>query len=240
MLAFFLNDQIAQGKLSLASISLPQLAQVGQSPTPSSTPTFNLIVAAQRIEAATQTQVMALVFTRHAQETIIALTPTNTPTITLTPTRTLTPTPTRTPFPTSVPQPFYVPGNVEGVKFVAKMDGVHRFTYVSGAISCCDLSNPYFDGWKTGLNIYKNRDIAWSTQKGKNGYFGLLSADAGLGSGTGMNTIASAESVAKGTFKEFSLRQNEYLWFIYPDARNFYSDNNGGVMLSITIVDALP
>ena len=55
-----------------------------------------------------------------------------------------------------------------------------------------------------------------------------------------MDTVASAEAVDKGAFKEFPLRQNEFLWFIYPDVRNFFSDNRGGIMLSVTIVDALP
>ena len=155
VIAFLFSDQITQGKFSLASIPMPQIAQVGQSPTPYSTPTFDLIVAAQRIQAATQTQMQSLLLTRYAQETIIALTPTTTPTITLTPTKTLTPTPTHTLFPTSVPQQFYIPGNVEGVRFVAKTDGVYRFTIVSEQ-SIAVSSNPYY-GWKTSEHLQKSR-----------------------------------------------------------------------------------
>ena len=47
-----------------------------------------------------------------------------------------------------------------------------------------------------------------------------------------------AGPIAKGTFKELSLRQNDFLWFIYPDA-DTHTMTMAGFMLSITIVDAL-
>jgi serine/threonine protein kinase len=147
--------------------------------------------------------------------------------------------PTSTGTPTLAAQQFYVPGNVEGgMKFVAKTDGVYRFTYVSDAIS--GVSDPNSGTWNVRLYIYRNRDIVWNTQQDSKGNYRPLDPEAILGSGRPMDTVASAEAVDKGAFKEFPLRQNEFLWFIYPDVRNFFSDNRGGIMLSVTIVDALP
>ena len=124
------------------------------------------------------------------------------------------------------------------MKFVAKTDGVYRFTYVSDAIS--GVSDPNSGTWNVRLYIYRNRYIVWNTQQDSKGNYRPLDPEAILGSGRPMDTVASAEAVDKGAFKEFPLRQNEFLWFIYPDVRNFFSDNRGGIMLSVTIVDALP
>ncbi len=168
--------------------------------------------------------------TRHAQQTIIALTPSNTP------------LPTRTPFPTSIPQQLFVAGYIQGTKFVAETDGIYRFTIISGAARQCPASraSENCSKWLAALNIYRNREIAWSTQSNSFGFYDALSSDLTLGNWQYKNTSAEAEAIGVGKSVDIALRRAEFLWLIFPDSKDTYNDNSGGMTLSVTIVGPLP
>ena len=114
----FNEAQVAQTNSTAIALAATRTASVPTlTPSPTGTPDFNVAVA--QVQAATQTQAVILTATdsflstrsaqtRSAQQTIIALTPTNTPTNTLTPTPTRTPTNTPAPLPTFTPTPVIV------------------------------------------------------------------------------------------------------------------------------------
>jgi len=214
------------------------------------TPGFNTAVAqiqeATRTQAAIETvmQSYRLTYakgTQSVEETIIALTPTNTPTNTLTPTSTRTPTFTPIPTATLTPTPkgmLVVSALAEtGSRFTAETNGIHRFMITSGAIRYCPPmpQDPFCGQWNTGLMVFKNRVVNWEP-KNNDVRLHPSRGDGIVGNEIHFNTVAEAESNGIGKYIDIRLSQGEYVILIMPDCQGCFPDNSGSLTIKIDII----
>ena len=159
------------------------------------------------------------------------------------------PAPSWLPSPTSVTQQLFVPGDVQGTKFIAEASGVYKFEIISGSYSVCPSSAAYpaCGKWYSEILVYVNRDIAWTAQPNRwtaetnsAGSFAPSDPDFLIGNSIYMDTAEEAESGSIGGRATISLEEGDFVWLLPADGRDAYYDNVGGMTLSISIIAPLP
>jgi len=153
------------------------------------------------------------------------------------------PAPPWVPSPTPITQQLFVPGDVQGTKFIAEASGAYRFMITSGAIRNCPPEGGYPDcgKWRAFLFVYVNRDAEWSSPSNSDSYsYGLVNKDFSIGNSVYRDTAAEAEAGSMGGSVTISLQAGDFVWLLPPDAPDSYGDNLGGMTVSIAIIAPLP
>jgi hypothetical protein len=134
----------------------------------------------------------------------------------------------------------FVSALVEGVNFTATSTGIHRFTIMRGASEVCppesQPDHPECWGWNTRILIYENRQIEWGDLAWAIINPNPTNQDFSVGDGSLRSTYEEAEQIGKGMVVDIPLLEDEYVTLVVGDTKGCFSDNSGGVYLSITVL----
>ena len=133
---------------------------------------------------------------------------------------------------------FYVAGtNDADFKWTAPESGLYRFTIVSGAFSPYPTDDPaeypeYPPYWANNIHILNNTPVRWVhlTDPDRWG----ADFDYYLGDGVKYPSSIAAETAGIGKKVTIPMDANKYVTLICPDTQGQYSDNRGGMTVSVT------
>jgi hypothetical protein len=162
---------------------------------------------------------------------------------------TFLPAPPWVPSPTPVAQQLFVPSEVPGTKFTAQESGLYEFKIISGSYSVCGSPAPYpaCGKWTAEILMYVTRDIAWTAEPNRwiletdaINSFAPSDPDFIIGNPIYRDTAAEAEAGSMGNRITVSLQKDDYVWLLPVDGQDAFTDNVGGITLSIAIISPLP
>lgn len=131
----------------------------------------------------------------------------------------------------------FVSALTEGTTFVATSTGTYRFTIAGGAAEVCppeaQPNHPEWWGWNTWVLIYKNRPIEWEGGPLAPQHISPTNWDFSVGHHVFQPTYQEAEQIGIGMFVDIPLQENDYVILVVNDSKDDFSDNSGGIHLSI-------
>ncbi|MCX5801252.1 MAG: hypothetical protein NTX17_07700 [Candidatus Eisenbacteria bacterium] len=128
----------------------------------------------------------------------------------------------------------YVPSTAGyGVSYSASSSGNYRFTITAGAWSPWPEGSPDDQGWRTFVQVYKNRPVTYEADSANPGKWRPVGSDYGVGDPIYQSTYATAEAIGIGLFVDIPLSVNDYVVLLTPDHQDCFDHNRGGVSFSI-------
>jgi hypothetical protein len=98
--------------------------------------------------------------------------------------------------------------------------------------------NPEWWGWKTQVLIYKNKSVVWlGGPHAASGHPNPASWDYTVGDGALDSSYSYAEQLGKGKYVDIPMKESEYLILAVNDSHGYFTDNSGGIDLSITYIN---
>jgi len=128
----------------------------------------------------------------------------------------------------------YVPSTAEyGVSYSASSSGNYRFTITAGAWSPWPEGSPDDQGWRTFVQVYKNRPVTYEADLESPGMWRPVGSDYGVGDPIYQSTYEAAEAIGMGLFVDIPLNMNDYVVLLTPDHQGCFDHNRGGISFSI-------